>query len=187
MLKFLCWLSDYFKNQNKIEIESDKELSLEEKYNKLLYEKTKEALENWEYTYDWTYVSFNNENIPKIFFEKWFRTWEDLRNIRNVLIKWEFCSVVYYEYIYNKDGDTRALCYHFFRDAYREAERITQEKIEAERQAELLEKYNKLLWIKPLDEDLKQAIKKSEKLLNIADNINKLRDEALRIKWEHYG
>jgi hypothetical protein len=41
--------------------------------------------------------------------------------------------------------DVRSLCYHFFRDAYEEAERIREEEIEAEKQAELLEKYNNLL------------------------------------------
>jgi hypothetical protein len=101
-----------------------------------------------------------------------------------ILVKWRLYKTTYYTPLYERIGEVRGLCYRFFRNAYEEAERIREEEIETERQAELLEKYNNLLWIKPLDEDLKQAIKKSEKLLNIAEKINTLRDEALKIKGE---
>ena len=75
--------------------EEKEELSLEEKYEKLVYEKTKEALENWEYTYNWIYVIFNNKNIPHITLV-WRDdfTWRD--HLMTILVKWELYKTTYY-------------------------------------------------------------------------------------------
>lgn len=161
----------------------EEELSIEDKYEKLVYEKTKEALENWEYTYTEIFITFNNKNIPSVTIvwypeEEWWWRW----HLTDILIKDVVYKTIHFNFYDIKNNDTRGLCFHFFRNAYLEKIKQEEEEQEKIRQQQLLEKYNKLLWINPLDEDLKQAIRRSERMLEIAEEINSLRDEALNLK-----
>lgn len=65
-------------------------------------------------------------------------------------------------------------------------EKETRDKLERERQKKedelYLKKLQELEWIKPLDKDLKHSIKSAERLIEIADSIKKLTNEAKKIR-----